>query len=208
MTQYHSIHLSSWTLFLVCFRVCLGQGKGIRHLDFIQYGGSCLNKHHLIPLISFHSNKCFYLCVLISWRNKYKSFPPHLILINVNNFPHQYRNSKFNKWTIILRRKKGLSSFAPFKKCEVKFPLFHVLDLNVCCSLPYSDESVYLASTSVLLTHNFPFLWAFQKMLVIFHYDVVPIYRRKQKIKYRPTICMHLLIALKDICWSYLLWSY
>lgn len=124
--------------------MCLGQGKRVGHLDCIQYGGSCVNKHRLIPLISFHSNKCFYLSVLISLWNKLKYFPPHLILIliNVNNFPHQYRNSKFNQWIMILRRKNGLSSFASFKKCDVKSPFTHVLtpSLNVCCSLPHSDQ--------------------------------------------------------------------
>lgn len=55
-----SIHFSNQTLLSAISEYVCGQSKerGLDSVDGIQYGGSCINKHHLGPLTSFHSNKC------------------------------------------------------------------------------------------------------------------------------------------------------
>ena len=117
-----------------------------------------------------------------------------------------------------------MSSLGPLKKqwerqrlTGVGFPFIHILtpNLDFCSCLPHSDR--FKVSTRhppdcvhsyfCAFVHIIPFSSQLFKDLSTF-YDIFPIHRRKQEIKYIITIGMHLPTALIDIkVWSYFLWS-
>lgn len=152
----------------------------------------------------------------ISLWNKIKCFspPPNSNLMDVNNFSPQIQKFK------ILRRKNWLSSLAPLKKFERQqltdmwFPFIYILALNLifCCSLPHSLWWNQIRSKLPDCIHFYfctfvriiPFSSQLLKNSNNFYHDIFPMYRRKQKIKYIITVCMHLPPTLIDInIWSH-----